>query len=242
MMRSTGQRPLPVTLPPATDELLSSWIGRHARFYDVAPLEMLRHCLPDSRSLRAADTNLTDDQIRRLTTVFSSDPLIIRRMTFANVAPPARRLIAAIPIQQCANCVSERGDPDIVMRSRLSGWRITCPVCGDPLRDLDDCPAPYPFKHHWNAALRGERLLDDEAERSVRTWASPAKIERLLLMRRRPDSVHPDTRLEDFRVLGVVIPELDDVVAGMRISLPSPASPILPIHLRPALLAGVAIV
>ena len=73
MTRSTGQRPLPVTLPPATDELLSSWIGRHARFYDVAPLEMLRHCLPDSRSLRAADTNLTDNQIRRLTTVFSSD-------------------------------------------------------------------------------------------------------------------------------------------------------------------------
>lgn len=242
MMRSTGQRPLPVTLPPATDELLSSWIGRHARFYDVTPLEMLRHCLPDSRSLCAADMNLTDDQIRRLTTVFSSDPHIVRRMTFVNVAPPARRLVAATPAQHCEKCASERGDADIVMRSRLSGWRITCPVCGDPLRDLDDCPAPYPFKHHWNAALRGERLLDDEAERSVSTWASPAEIARLLLMRRRPDSVHQDTRLEDFRVLGVVIPELDDVVAGMRIPLPSPASPILPIHLRPALLAGVAIV
>ena len=176
MTRPTGQRPLPVTLPPATDELLSSWIGRHARFYDVTPLEMLRHCLPDSRSLRAADTNLTDDQIRRLTTVFSSDPLIIRRMTFANVAPPARRLIAAIPIQQCANCVSERGDPDIVMRSRLSGWRITCPVCGDPLQGLGDCRAPSPYNRHWNAALRGEHLLDDEAERSVRTWTSPAEI------------------------------------------------------------------
>jgi hypothetical protein len=163
-------------------------------------------------------------------------------MTFVNVAPPARRFIAAIPIQHCENCASERGDPNIVMRSRLSGWRITCPVCGGPLRDLDDCRAPYPFKHHWIAALRGECLLDDEAERSVRTWASLAKIARLLLMRRRPDAVHPDTRFEDFRVLGVIIPELDDVVAGMRILLPSPASPILPIHLRPVLLAGVAIV
>lgn len=159
-----------------------------------------------------------------------------------NVAPPARRLIAATPVQHCEKCAYERGYPDIVMRSRLSGWRITCPVCGAPLQGLGDCRAPYLFKHHWSVALRGERLLDDEAERSVRTWASPAEIARLLLMRRRPDAVHPDTRLEDFRVLGVVIPELDDLVAGMRIPLPSPASPILPIYLRPALLAGVAII
>ncbi|RVK40706.1 hypothetical protein CN160_33915 [Sinorhizobium meliloti] len=36
------------------------------------------------------------------------------------------------------------------------------------------------------------------------------------------------------------LPDLDDVVE--RRSLPIPANPILPLHLRPALLAGVAIV
>jgi len=43
-------------------------------------------------------------------------------------------------------------------------------------------------------------------------------------------------------VLGAIIPDLDDVVATERRSLPTPANPILPLHLRPALLAGVAIV
>ena len=32
---------------PFADELLSSWISRHAAFYAVPPLVMLRHCLPE---------------------------------------------------------------------------------------------------------------------------------------------------------------------------------------------------
>jgi len=43
-------------------------------------------------------------------------------------------------------------------------------------------------------------------------------------------------------LVGAILPELDDVVAEKQIILPSPASPVLPLHLRPALLAGVAIV
>ena len=45
-----------------------------------------------------------------------------------------------------------------------------------------------------------------------------------------------------YRVLGAIIPDLDDVVAAEQRNLPTPAKPILPLHLRPALLAGVAIV
>jgi len=46
MTDSISRRQLPVVLPPYPDELLSSWIGRHAAFYLVLPLVMLRHCLP----------------------------------------------------------------------------------------------------------------------------------------------------------------------------------------------------
>ncbi|WP_254679205.1 TniQ family protein [Celeribacter baekdonensis] len=53
---------LPVTLPPLPGELLSSWISRHAEFYCVTPLTMLRHCLPESASLRAIDLMLSIDQ------------------------------------------------------------------------------------------------------------------------------------------------------------------------------------
>ena len=45
-----------------------------------------------------------------------------------------------------------------------------------------------------------------------------------------------------FRVLGAIIPEFDDLVAAKPASLPTSGTPILPLNLRPALLAGVAIV
>ncbi|WP_245485979.1 MULTISPECIES: Mu transposase C-terminal domain-containing protein [unclassified Mesorhizobium] len=49
-------------LSPVADELLSSWIGRHAAFYSVPPLVMLRHCLPEASALRAADLHLSSDR------------------------------------------------------------------------------------------------------------------------------------------------------------------------------------
>lgn len=55
MIENTPPRQLPVVLSHHSDELLSSWIGRHAAFYAVPPLVMLRHCLPEASSLRAAD-------------------------------------------------------------------------------------------------------------------------------------------------------------------------------------------
>lgn len=43
-----------------------------------------------------------------------------------------------------------------------------------------------------------------------------------------------------YRVLGALIPDLDDVVD--RQSLPMSSCPILPLHLRPAMLAAIAMV
>ena len=101
---------------------------------------------------------------------------------------------------------------------------------------------PSPFQQYRAATLRGEKLLDDEAERGIRTWTSPADIARLLLMRRIPMPQPREHDLWKFRVLGAIIPDLDYVVDEQEEYLPTPAKPILPIHLRPALLAGVAIV
>ena len=93
-----------------------------------------------------------------------------------------------------------------------------------------------------SAALYGEELLDDEAERGIATWTSPTDIARLLLMRRIPMPIPREHDLGRFRVLGAIIPDLDRVVATKQENLPTPAKPILPVHMRPALLAGVAIV
>jgi hypothetical protein len=98
------------------------------------------------------------------------------------------------------------------------------------------------FCSYWSAALRGEELLDAEAESRHQPWASPIDIARLLLMRSNPKTVRPEKRNSSPRILGVILPELETVVAKSGTSLPSPDKPILPLNLRPALLAGIAIV
>lgn len=64
---------LPVVLKPVADELLSSWIIRHADFYRITPLGMLRHCVREAVSLRAADLRLNASQADRIAYIFRFD-------------------------------------------------------------------------------------------------------------------------------------------------------------------------
>ncbi len=235
-------RQLPVRLSPVADELLSSWINRHAAFYAVQPLVMLRHCLPEASSLRTTDLFLSDDQQSRIANMFSIEPAIVHRMTFANVAQSSRRLIATRPIQVCNHCSKGHTEPTPILRSQLLGWRITCPLCGNQLSDADNHKLPSPFQQYHGAALHGEKLLDDEARHGTASWTSPIDIAQLLLMRRIPRPIPQEHDLWRFRVLGAIIPDLDPVIAAQQENLPTPAKPIMPLYMRPALLAGVAIV
>lgn len=129
-----------------------------------------------------------------------------------------------------------------ILRSQLQGWRITCPHCSRPFQDLAQCDLGRPFDQYRAAALRGEKLLEDDAERDIQTWTSPLALARLLLMRRVPWPFPRDAELWRYRVLGIVIPDLDDVIAREGSFPPSPKHPVVPLHIRPALLASVAIV
>ena len=91
-------------------------------------------------------------------------------------------------------------------------------------------------------ALEGERLLDDFAERGIRTWASPVDLLRLVLIRRDPKPIDPDHWIETPKVLGLIIPGFDRLVAATGTIISPADRPILPLSLRPALLAGIAIV
>lgn len=233
---------LPVVLPPATGELFSSWVARHAAFYGVPGLTMLRHGLPGAVSLQIADRTLSRDQANRLAEMFSFDAKSVRRMTLANVRSSAHRFISKEPIQRCSSCDTGTSDPGPILRSQLQGWQITCPHCSRPFQDLVQCDRSPLFDQYHAAAHRGEKLLDDDAERDIQTCTSPLELARLLLMRRVPWPFPRDAALWRYRVLGVVIPDLDDVIARERSFPPSPKHPIVPLHIRPALLAGVAIV
>jgi hypothetical protein len=58
-----------------------------------------------------------------------------------------------------------------------------------PFRDSDKYEVPLSFRHYLGAALRGEELLDAEAGRDIRPWASLPDICRMVLMRRIPKPV-----------------------------------------------------
>ena len=188
------------------------------------------------------DRTLSRDQASRLAEMFSMDAKVVRRMTFANVQRSAHRFISKEPLQRCSSCYLSPSDPEPILRSQLQGWRITCPHCSRPFQDLAQCDRGRPFDQYHAAALRGEKLLNDDAERGIQTWTSPLELARLLLMRRVPWPFKCNAELWRYRVLGVVIPDLDDVIARERSFPPSPKHPIVPLHIRPALLAGVAIV
>ena len=237
-----ASRQLPVCMPPLPDELLSSYINRHAAFYDVSPLTMLQHCLPDASSLRSADIHLTDAELHQLSGAFLLDPKVVAKMTFSATKPSSHRLISTRTSQMCTSCNSIRADPKPIYRTQLMGWRITCPLCETQLQnDTKYKPAPN-FHQYTKMALRGEKLLDNEIEFGVQSWTSPTKIAGLLLMRRIPKQLPPERDLLRYRVLGAIIPELDGVIGIKTQDLPTAANPILPLHLRPALLAGIAIV
>lgn len=233
---------LPVTLPPAPDELLSSWITRHAAFYGVAPMTMLHHCLPEVTSFQKVDLCLTTDQSRRIANMFRTDSKTVRAMTFEKATKPVHRFVAKGPIQSCEKCTPPLPGPIPIRRSQLQGWRITCSICGSWLHDgtgTDDIKALAPYR---DAALRGEKLLHDEADGGIPSWGSPIEVARLMLIRR---ISWPLPREEDrwrYRVLGVLIPEFDAILSTVTSFHHSPKHPILPLHIRPALLAGVEMV
>jgi hypothetical protein len=171
-------------------------------------------------------------------------------MTFANLSKAAGRLVAAKSIQTCSSCAAknvEAGSESAILRSWLQAWRITCPICGERLSTVGEGGFPgadfnSPFGHLWNDALRGERLVDDAAERGIRTWAQPIDIVRHLLVRRDPKPIEPERWIAKPRLLDVVIPGLDRFLAEQGTAIPTATKLIMQMSLRPALLAGVAIV
>lgn len=234
--------PMPVCFPPDPDELLSSWIGRHAIFYNVPPLTVLQHAVPNLRSLKAADLDLTQDQAEALAIIFRTTATAVFGMTFATAPNATRWLISSRVMQACQTCSTQPTQDAPVLRSQLQGWRITCPTCDGLLHDPDGFESQLAPNLLWRAASRGEQLLHCEAHDGSRHWISPAVVARLLLV---PRFVRWGPDKGDYRrarMLGLVIPEFDRIAMAEPNNIANSGKPILPLHLRPFLLAGVAVV
>jgi hypothetical protein len=248
-----GEAPLPVVLRPTPDELLSSWLRRHTTFYGVTEPMFASWLGLGTKSFRTLDHRLGLGQIARIVEKFRCDPNAALEMTHALLPPDFAPLAYTGRITQfCGRCWerNQRADArDVVMKSWREGWRLTCPVCGSPLSDgdrprqsEDTVRHTSPFSKEWDAARKGEDIVNRKLRGEPTSLASPIAMMRLLLTL---SWRHAETPLESYRkswLLNAVIPGFDAEALRLRPSISKGATAFVPLHLRVALLAGLAAV
>jgi hypothetical protein len=248
---------LPVVLPPLCDELLSSWVRRHAAFYGISNARMLRHCRSDAPSLRSLDPNLTRNDQYRLAELFRCDPQSIRRLTQYRMTQrwpsvrPHGLIATARPAQICWRCSQRQKADELTrgaqLRSWMEGWRLRCPVCGFYLEDarpqaciesVDNTPRFIArISHHAN---RGETLVNKilRWQRRLGRWLP--ELMYILLMPRYKRSGGPQISTTIPRMLDIVVPGFDDYVREYYADFRLPGTLLLPMNMRRPLLAGVS--
>jgi hypothetical protein len=246
-LRQSGYspKPLPVILSPVPDELLSSWLARHAILYSIAPIHLLRYCLADRPGIPSAvDHGVTDEAASRLAFHLRCEPADIRRMTHADIGATAAHLVSRKSIQTCETCWSKShvpNQPDPELRISRRGWRITCPLCGSRLSAIETPmigAVPDPLDSIWDEALEGERLLERYLTSDNETSIAALAALRMLLVPRHGPFGDDHRQGPRPRALGVLVPSFDDIIAHHELSGAWIPHVIVPLHVRPALLAG----
>ncbi len=247
-----SSKPLPVVLRAARDELLSSWLSRHARFYGVTgPFFAKWLGLGDIR-LSTLDHRLSLGQVARLTEKFRCDPVTLISMTQINPRDgQVCDLVSRGRLQQiCYPCADRyaRDDADGAVPKHWSkAWRITCPSCGLPFTDTNEHRGSRatlletaPFEDLWSEALVGEQIIERHVIDQRAAEHSPIAILRLLLVQTwKPITGNLEHPVVGW-VLGTLFPNFDVRAQPIKRRVTHTAIASLPIEFRPALLAGLA--
>ena len=248
---TVAERPLPVVVKPASDELLSSWLRRHAAFYGLTePMFASWLCL-GTKNLRSLDNRLSLGAITRIVEKFRCDPKAIIEMTHASLPAEAAPLVRAGKQNQFCCPYWERhlaGDvASVVLKSWQEGWRITCPVCGSPLsegerprRGAETVRDTSPFLKIWEDAREGENMVNQCLNGQPTPLESPVAMMRLLLILSwRRAEMSPQLYRKSW-LLNEVMPGFDTEALRVKPSISKGATAYVPLHLRIALLAGLA--
>ncbi len=242
-------KPLPVVLNAARDELLSSWLARHAQFYGVTgPFFAKWLGLGDTR-FSALDLRLGLGQVALLAERFRCDPAALIDMT--HIAGQVSDLISRGRRPQichpCADRYGQDGAEGAVPKHWSKAWRITCPACGIAFTDTNEHHASRatllettPFEDLWPEAIAGEQIVERYLADGRHDERSPIAILKLLLVQTwKPitrDLEHPVVGW----VLGTLFPDFDARARPIKRRITHAAITTLPIEFRPALLAGLA--
>jgi hypothetical protein len=207
----------------------------------------------DVKKLRALDLRLGLGQVTQLVEFLRCDPRDIVKMTHTALPVELAPMVArGKAIQFCRACCDRHQADDAsgaVLKSWLEAWRITCPECGSPLSEIDQPRGSSdtirdtsPFSTDWAQAIRGEELVNRHL-RGERTFlASPIAMMRLLLILSWPNAGAPGDGYRKSWLLNEIVPGFDDEALRVTPTVSKGATAVVPLHLRVALLAGLATV
>ncbi|WP_296711683.1 TniQ family protein [Rhodoblastus sp.] len=245
-------KPLPVVLKAARDELLSSWLARHARFYGVTGPFFAKWLGLGNMRLSTLDHRLGLGQVARLTEKFRCDPAALISMTHINkrdgqVCNLISRGRAAQICYPCADRYAQDRAEGAVSKHWSKAWRITCPTCGLAFTDTNEHRGSRatllettPFEDLWSEAIAGEQIVEQYLADGKHSEHSPIAILQLLLVQTwKPitgNLEHPGVGW----VLGTLFPHFDARARPIKRRVTHTAMTTLPIEFRPALLAGLA--
>lgn len=200
--------------------------------------------MPDSVSLPGLDRKLTPDQEARLAHLFRRDPVAIRDMMHRHSGWAVDRLVARAVdhrCEQCARLLVAEGQAEAVPRSWFHTWRITCERCGSPAVSASKASwavLPDLFPHLRSTALKGERLLSGAVDRASPAASDlPTTLLRVLMISSASDAV-PE---QGGRTLDAVVPGFNATLDRHGIAIPFTSLIDVPLPVRTALLAGLAI-
>jgi len=245
-------KPLPVVLRAAPDELLSSWLARHARFYGVSGSFFAKWLGLGDVRLAALDHRVSLEQVARLAEKFCCDPATLIGMTQINmvdgkVSPLISR---GRPQQICYSCADRYARDDAegaVPKHWSKAWRITCPVCGLAFTDANEHRGSRatlrdttPFDDLWPEAVAGEQIIERYLPERRPAEHSPVAVMQMLLVQTWKPITRDRERPVVGWVLGTLFPEFDARARPIKRRVTHLAIASLPIEFRPALLAGLA--
>jgi hypothetical protein len=246
-------RPLPVILSPLTDELLSSWINRHATFIGVSGMRLLRHYRIDVPTVRDLDLELSRCDGSRLAQALRCSPRVLRNMMQSRGGRVRSGLVAIRqPTQICRSCAVRHSSNSVTrnarLRSWMEGWRITCPICRTELEDFRlytrlfrADPADALLMQIKDIACEGEQQIDRSSRR--RGGASTYAMLMRGLLLPQASRIRPlDIAATIPRLLDLVVPGADDFFGRIAPENWPCTSRMLPLSVRIPVLAGVATV
>ena len=244
-------RPLPVILPPLTDELLSSWISRHATFLGVSGARLLKHYHIEVPTLRDLDLSLSRRHAAVLAGALRCSPHLVRNMMQSRGGRVHSGLVGIRqPAQICRACEHRHAANAVTRGARLrnwmEGWRITCPICGAALEDFRlytrlfrADPLDALLVQIRSTARHGEQIVDRACVRHSDNSIHTALMRSLLspqapgtTIRRAPGALS--------RLLDLVVPGSNDFFRRLAPEIWPCNSRILPLSVRIPVLAGVA--